>query len=162
MRPREHLALSTAAGGAVWAATGEPWAFPATIATGVLIDVDHSPDLWWTFALRRQPVATFLLHSWEWLAGLVVLGIWAGFPWWLAAVLVGYSLHVITDYLFNGRGLRSYFLIYRAINWFQAEKLFPGLDHSQAYGVLQKEVPVAARLIEWWNRRSIPGDTGSD
>ena len=162
MRPSEHLALSSAAGGAVWAATGEPWAFPVTIATGVLIDLDHSPDLWWTFALKRKPLAVSILHGWELLIGLAALGIWAGLPWWLAAVLTGYGLHVITDYLFNGRSLRSYFLIYRAINRFQAAKVFPEWDHSQAYGVLQKEVPVAVRLIEWWNRRSIPTDTGSD
>ena len=162
MRPIEHLALSTAAGGAVWAATGEALAFPATIAAGVLIDVDHSPDLWWTFALKRKPMAAFLLHGWELLIGLAALGIWAGFPWWLAAVLTGYGSHVTTDYLFNGRSLRSYFLIYRAINRFQAAKVFPDWNHSQAYGVLEKEVPVAVRLIEWWNRRSIPGNTGSD
>ena len=60
-----------------------------TLASGVLVDVDHSPDLWWNLALQREPVAIYLLHSWEWLAGLAVLGVWTGFPWWLVALLVG-------------------------------------------------------------------------
>ena len=162
MRPSRHLALSTAAGGAAWAVTGEPWALPVTTATGVLVDLDHGPDLWWTFALRRQPVATFLLHGWELLAGLVVLGIWIGFPWWLLAVLVGYGLHLATDHLFNGGGLWNYSLIYRARYRFQLTRLADGWDFDHAYSVLRKEVPPAVMLIEWWKGRTHPPDRGLD
>jgi hypothetical protein len=117
--PSRHLALSTVAGGAAWAATGEALALPVTVGAGVLVDADHAPDLWWTLALGRRPVAVWMLHGWEWLVGLVVLGVWVGFPWWLVAVLVGYGLHLITDHLFNSGGLGNYFLIYRARHRFQ-------------------------------------------
>ena len=65
MRPSRHLALSTVAGGVVWASTGEPWTLPVTVAVGVGLDIDHAPDMWWTFALERKPVAVFALHAWE-------------------------------------------------------------------------------------------------
>ena len=144
----------------MWAATGEPWALPVTVGAGVLVDLDHGPDLWWTFALRREPVATFLLHGWEWLAALVVLGLWTGFPWWLLAVVVGYGLHLLTDHVFNGGRIWSYSLIYRARHAFRMEKLAPDWKMDHAYGVLQKEVPFAARLINWWSSRSGMDDRG--
>ncbi len=154
MRPRSHLALSTAAGGGLWAATGEPWALPVTVAAGVLVDVDHAPDLWWTLALGRKPVATFLLHGWEWVVGLVALGMWTGFPWWHLAVVVGYSLHVTTDHLANRGGMWSYSLIYRARHGFQVAKLAPHWDFDHAYDMLRREVPPAAMLIKWWKDRA--------
>ncbi len=154
MRPSRHLALSAAAGGGIWAASGQPWALPMTVAAGVLVDVDHAPDLWWTFALKRKPIATFLLHSWEWLTGLLVLGVWAGFPWCLVAVIVGYGLHVITDHAFNHGALWSYSLAYRAWHRFRMASLAPGWDFDYAFDVLRKEVPPAAMLIDWWNGRS--------
>ena len=154
MRPSRHLALSTVAGGAVWAITGEPLALPLTVGAGVLVDVDHSPDLWWNLALRREPVAVYLLHSWEWLAGLMVVGVLTGSPWWLSAVVVGFGLHLLTDHLFNHGGRWSYSLIYRASKGFRMAKLAPGWEVDQTYEVLRKEVPVAVMLIEWWRRRS--------
>ncbi len=39
----------------MWAFTGEPLSVPVAIGAGVLIDMDHSPDLWWAYALRREP-----------------------------------------------------------------------------------------------------------
>ena len=56
----------------------EPLAIPITVGAGVLVDIDHSPDYWWTYALRREAMATLVLHGWEWLVGLVFLGIWIG------------------------------------------------------------------------------------
>ena len=154
MRPSSHLAASAAAGGAVWAATGEPWALPVTPGAGVLVDVDHSPDLWWTFALRRQPVAVFVLHGWEWLAGLIAFGIWAGFPWWLVATLVGYGLHLTTDHLFNHGDLLSYSLVYRARHGFLRVRVASNWNSERTYEALAREVPFAVWLIECWKRRS--------
>ena len=153
LRPSRHLGLSAAAGGAVWATTGEPWALPISVATGVLVDLDHGPDLWWAFALRREPIATFVLHGWEWLLGLVVLGLFMGFPWALSAALVGYGLHLITDQMFNNGGLWSYSLVYRARHRFRAAELAPDWDFDHAYEVLRSEVPFATATIEWWRGR---------
>ena len=155
MQPSRHLALSTANGGALWATTGEPRALPVTVGAGVLVDLDHGPDCWWTFALGHKPVATFVLHAWEWLAGLVALGIWTGFPWWLVAVLSGYGLHLITDNLFNRGGTWSYSLVYRARHRFLVERLAPGWNLDRGYDVLRKEIPFAVRLIEWWGGRRL-------
>ena len=126
-----------------------------TVAVGVGLDIDHAPDMWWTFALERKPVATFALHAWEWLAGLTALGIESGFPWWLSAILVGLGLHLVTDHLFNKGGLWTYFLTYRALHRFQVNRLAPQWDFDHAYEVLKKEVPPAVRLIEWWRTRKV-------
>ena len=154
MRPSRHLALSIAAGGTVWAFTGEPWALPVTIGAGVLVDIDHSPDLWWAFALEREPVAVFILHGWEWVAGLIVFGTWIGYPWWLVAVVTGFGLHLTTDHLFNGGGLWSYSLLYRARHRFKAARIGREGDSQRAYRTLQQELPPAIWLIEWWRGRS--------
>ena len=103
---------------------------------------------------RRSPRATLLLHGWEWLAGLLVLGIWLGFPWYLVAVLAGYGFHMVTDHMFNRRGLWSYFLVYRARRGFQLSKRASYWDLDHVYGGLQGEVPLAGRLIERWIGKS--------
>ena len=154
MRPSRHLAVSTAVGGAAWAVTGEAWALPVAVGSGVLVDVDHAPDYWWTFALRRRPLAIFALHGWEWLLGLVAVGIWTGFPWWLLAVVLGYGSHLVTDHLFNGGGLWSYSLVFRVRHGFRKERVAPYWDFDHGYETLRKEVPIGAAIIEWWRRSS--------
>ncbi len=133
-----------------------------TVGAGTLVDLDHGPDLWWRFALRREPVMVLALHSWEWLAALVALGIWAAFPWWLVAVLIGYGVHLTTDHLFNGLGIRCYLLAYRGFHGFKASRLAHGdqWDFAKSYRVLEEELPFAIKLIEWWHRRSDAHDTG--
>ena len=141
MRPSRHLALSAAAGGATWAATGEPLTLPIAVGAGVLVDLDHAPDYWGTFALRRRPVTVLALHGWEWVALLVGLGIWAGFPVWLVAVLVGYCLHLATDHQFNSGLLWSYSFVYRARHRFKREKVAPNWNFEDSYEILQRELP---------------------
>ena len=153
MKPSEHLVLSGGAGATLWAFTGELWALPVTVGTGVLIDMDHALDFVWNFALERKAVAVLLLHSWEWLAVLMLLGAWLGFSWWLLAVMVGYGLHVATDHAFNGGGRWLYSLAFRARHGFQRSRISPGWDREHAYLVLKREVPPAAWFIEWWKRR---------
>jgi hypothetical protein len=143
------------AGGVAWAITGEAWAFPISVAAGVLVDIDHGPDLVWNFTRGGEPVATLALHAWEWVAGLVLLGIWTGFSWWLIAVLLGYGPHVITDHTSN-RGKRwTYSLLYRARHKFQVAKLAPGWRFEYSYRILEKELPPLARLIERWRDRQL-------
>ena len=131
-------------------------AVPVAIGAGVLVDIDHSPDLWWAYALRREPVSVLLFHSWEWLAGLILFGVWTGFQWWLVAVVVGFGLHLITDKVFNRVSLRSQSLIYRARHRFRAAVLSPDWDLDATYRVLEQEVRPAVWLIEWWRDRSRP------
>jgi hypothetical protein len=85
---------------------------------------------------------------------LLALGIWAGFPWWIVAVLVGYGLHLTTDHLLNKGGPWSYFLVYRAYHRFRKARVFPKGDLDDTYNVLRTEVPFAVWLIKWWHNRS--------
>lgn len=156
MRPSRHLAVSTAAGAGVWAVSGEPLAVPVAIGAGVLVDIDHSPDLWWAYALRREPVSVIFFHSWEWLVALLLFGVWTGFQWWLVALVLGFGLHLSTDKGFNRVSLKSQSLIYRARHRFKASVLNPNLDLDGTYRVLEQEVRPAIWLIEWWRRRSRP------
>ena len=55
----------------------------------------------------------------------------------------------------------NYSLIYRASNKFQMAKLAPNWDLAHTYEVLQKEMPVAVKLIEWWKDRSLSGHRDS-
>ena len=157
MRPSRHLALSAAAGAAAWAVTDQPWALPVTLATGVLIDIDHGPDFWWSHVIGRKPVAVLILHAWEWLAGLLIIGIWAGFPWWMVAILVGYGLHVSTDHLFNRGRLLTYSLLYRASFRFEVSRLAPNWNSIHTYRILQNELPYIAKLYDWWRHKRTTG-----
>jgi len=154
LRPSRHLALSIVAGSLVWAGTGEPWTLPVTVAAGVAVDLDHGPDLWWNLALGHSPVAVFVLHAWEWLAGLLALGIETGFSWWLTAVVVGYGLHIITDHINNKGRMWRYSIAYRARHGFKVARLAPQWDSNYTYSVLKREIPPAVVLIEWWRRRA--------
>ncbi|MBM3942645.1 MAG: hypothetical protein FJ316_06935 [SAR202 cluster bacterium] len=146
--------LSAVAGAGMWAATGHPLALPVTVAAGFLVDADHAPDMWWSLALVRQPTAVYALHAWEWLAGMLALGIWIGFQWWLASAIAGYALHLVTDHVVNrGRPL-TYSLIYRACHRFRMAEVAPSWTIEHAHEVLESEIPLANRLVNWWKRRA--------
>ena len=89
MKPPVHLAVSAAGGGLIWSVTGEPWSLPVAVASGVAIDADY--------VLNRIPIVTKLLHGWEWLVISITIGVWTGFPWWITAIILGYSLHIAGD-----------------------------------------------------------------
>ena len=162
MRPSRHLALSCAAGGALWVTTGEPLALPIAVGAGVLIDVDHGPDLWWALALQRKPTATFVFHAWEWLAGILTFGLTGAFSWWLSAIIVGYGLHLVSDQAVNKGRIWSYSILYRGVHRFQTTSLAPQWDFHSTYNVLRKELPPVARLTERWRRRSYRSDRAPD
>lgn len=154
MRPSQHLVISTLAGGIAWAATGTPWALPTTIGAGVLIDIDHAPDIWWRHVLQKRALLTIILHSWEWLILLVGLAVWSEFPWWATAIVIGYGIHLATDHFFNDGVTWSYSIIYRMFRGFRYERLTNEFGSDDSYEVLRKELPFAIALIEWWRRKS--------
>ncbi len=114
MQPTIHLAVSAVGGGAVWAVTGEPWSLPVAVAAGVAVDVDY--------LLYRFPIAIKLLHGWEWFAASLVVGMLAGFPWWVAAAAIGYGLHIAGDQMYNQRKWWWYFLTYRTWKKYRSRK----------------------------------------
>ncbi|MFC1935222.1 hypothetical protein ACFLX9_00420 [Chloroflexota bacterium] len=153
MRPIRHLLVSSVAGSGAWVITGEPWGLPVTVAAGVLVDLDHGPDVWWSLVLENRPISTLVFHAWEWLAGLLVVGIWTGFPWWLTAMLVGYGLHIATDHVANKASPWRYFIVYRAWCGFQTERVGDELGYDAVNEVLKQEIPPAAWLMDWGRQR---------
>jgi hypothetical protein len=114
--------LSVAVGAAVWGVTKETLALPLAVASGVLVDADHLLDQYWHLYLHKRPAALVVLHAWEWLAGLVAVCVWMSFPWWLVAVTVGYSGHLIADQLFNQVYGLGYSIIHRAYHAFDTDR----------------------------------------
>ena len=120
MLPSIHFAISAVGGGAVWALTGEPLSLPVAVAAGVAIDVDY--------LLYRVPIAIKLLHGWEWFAALLVVGMLAGFPWWIAAAAVGYGLHIAGDQISHQRKWWWYILTYRTWKRYRS-RVIRGIGH---------------------------------
>ena len=115
-----HFAVAAVGGGTLWAVTGEPWSLPVSIASGVAIDVDY--------ALRRVPIATKVLHGWEWVVILMAVGTLTGFPWWITAIGVGYGLHIAGDQLSHQRKWWWYILTYRTWKGY-SERARLGIAH---------------------------------
>ncbi len=117
--------MSGGLGGAVWAATGEPWAVPVAISVGVLTDVDHLVDV---FDGREKGRARHMLrpfHAWEF-AALGVLALFAFFSNALfLAALLGYVSHLVLDELGNATHSLAYFITYRALVKFKRSRLTP-------------------------------------
>jgi hypothetical protein len=140
MSPGGHLATTTIACAAVYAATGSVGLVAGLAAGGFFIDVDHIFD-YVVFERRRdfRPSA-FLryylegrarrvvlpLHSYELLASLIVLA-WVTNREWLWGYVLGMALHLPLDIVFNGKfasgGLvHFYSFIVRARAGFRADR----------------------------------------
>ena len=150
--------MSGGLGGAVWAATGEPWAVPVAIGVGVLTDVDHLVDV---FDGREKGRARHMLrpfHAWEF-AALGVLALFAFFSNALfLAALLGYVSHLVLDELGNATHSLAYFITYRALVRFKRSRLTPNLysttywDHGNLPAWAKYE-PTAYRLWRWYKAR---------
>ena len=149
MKPSQHLVLSVASGGVGWAATGEWGAVPIAVAAGTLVDVDHIPDYVWNFVLGRTPVMTLVFHAWEWPCGLLVLGGWTGFSWWLTAAVVAYGLHLTVDALFNNVDFTRYSIVFRALSGFRRAKLTPQWTAQKSREEINVEAPAVAAVVDW-------------
>ena len=123
--PVVHIIVSAGLGGAVWAATGEPWAVPVAVATGVLTDVDHLVDV---FDGEDEGHGLHMLrplHAWEFAAvGVIALFAYFSNPLFLAAVL-GYISHLVVDELGNPTHPLAYFMTYRVFVKFERKRLTP-------------------------------------
>ena len=154
MKPLAHLALSTAIGGGVWAATGEVNALPAAAAAGVLPDVDHFLDYYnWYVRRDRRRIIVFL-HAWELAAaGALVCAFAVREPWMLAVVL-GYAGHVIADQVFNKGYVHTYSFLARSLMRFSAERIHSG-DQTHSYRSLLETLPSFVRpmLRRWFETR---------
>ncbi len=134
-RPRYHLLTSTAVALLASAGTKSRFVWPASLAAGFFIDLDHFVD----YLVRRvKPSARVIIlpvHSWELatiLAGLAIVLRRR----WLTAGALAYVVHLFIDQagLFNDR-LNSdkshplrYLLLYRVARGFSADLFHPDSD----------------------------------
>ena len=141
MSPGGHLVTTGLLCGAVHALTGSAALTAGVALGGFLIDVDHAID-YVVLESRRdlRPVAflrhfteqrhtrvLLALHSYELLALLALLAWWSGSAW-IWGYVVGMSLHLPLDVLFNSQrvGLNLapfYSFAYRARRGFRSDAL---------------------------------------
>lgn len=154
MRLQPHLAASAAAGGAVWAGTGEPIALPVAIAAGVLPDGDHLLDYYFKYIRHDRRFNFFLLHAWEYLiVGVIVYAFFHSEPWLLAAV-AGYSTQLILDQISHVKGTwpTGYFLTPRILNGFRAPPHKRQIVEGE-YQSFVKSLPFGRGVAERWLKK---------
>ena len=161
MKPAAHLALSTAIGGGVWAATGEINAFPSAVAAGFLCDVDHLLDYYNWYVRRDRRRMIVFLHAWELVAAGGLVYAFAVREAWMLAVVLGYAAHVVTDQIFNDGYLHAYSIVARAVVGFRVKRIHPG-DQAYAYRRLLETLPPFVRppLERWFESRLQPAPSG--
>ena len=100
---------------------------------GVFMDVDHELDFfieYGRFTLSARDLSEQMMnrrfsvlpfHSIEFILLLCLLSY--TYPWLIGAV-IGVSVHLVFDKVFNGIRLRGLFFIYRAVNGFRREAIY--------------------------------------
>ncbi|GBD11364.1 hypothetical protein HRbin23_01027 [bacterium HR23] len=128
MKPHEHLLVSAVLGGGAWAFTGEPLALPTAVGVGVLLDLDHIPEVYRRWVLDRPLKVWFVLHAYEWLP-LAVVACWlTGWNPLAIGASLGFLGHLVCDHLANRVHPLAYFFTYRARVGFQGSHLIRGDD----------------------------------
>lgn len=136
MKITQHVIISAAAGAGVYAAT-RSWEITAgTFIMGVFIDLDHIIDYWREHPFRMDLVhffatceeyrlnrAMLFLHSLELAVPLALLAYFVRSPW-ITGFLIGWSVHMIFDYLGNKTNNMTYFFIFRWSVGFDMHRVF--------------------------------------
>lgn len=142
MKPVHHTLASLAFSSATYAATRSPWLAVANFTAGVFIDIDHIPEFL-VHRIRKQKPIDFLreemhlqadkfilpLHGFDLITLLFLVFHLTGYGQWAWVVYIGFFQHLLLDTLYNPvYSPFSYFLIYRALNKFKADKIFYMID----------------------------------
>ena len=125
MKPAGHIAISTALGGGIAVATGEPAALATAVGAGVLIDADHTLDYYQWYGKGRRERVFYLLHGWEYGALLVAVGFIFGWNPLLLAAALAYLAHIMADQIANSGYPLTYSLLYRAMHGFNMSRVSP-------------------------------------
>ncbi|MCH7626456.1 MAG: hypothetical protein IIC83_11070 [Chloroflexi bacterium] len=155
--------MSGGLGGAVWAATGEPWAVPVAVAVGVLTDVDHLVDVFDGVDEGRPRHMLRPFHAWEFAAiGVFALFAYFNSPLFLAALL-GYISHMALDQVGNTTNYLAYLITYRASVKFNRRRLTPhvfspGHWSQSDHPFWAKYEPTVYQLWRWYKARESRGD----
>lgn len=123
MAPVFHLVLAGAIGVGVYGVSGSWQSGVATVASGVLPDLDHLLDYYNWFVRRRVHRLFYLFHGWEYL--VLCLSAAALMSWHpvMIGVSLGYASHILGDYLVNYRNPAIYSITYRAMRRFLRWKI---------------------------------------
>jgi hypothetical protein len=143
MRPSGHIIASFTAGAALWFFTKSIYAGLLCFASGVLVDIDHIAEYiihhgWRGVTIKNMYRACentgkheghlkfgrlyVVLHAVEIALLLWAITVYTG-NIYLLAVTLGYSLHLILDYIGNSIYPFSYFILWRAIKGFRTDKV---------------------------------------
>lgn len=130
--------LASAGLGAVfWAKSRDPWTMVLSLAFGVLVDLDHFIDYWFSEGRVCFDLHTFLrtrywkksgrlfvlFHAFEYLP--LVFLVWRALKGrrWAVAATVAMSSHVLADHFVNELRPLGYFILYRVMHGFRADEL---------------------------------------
>lgn len=127
---------------------------PATIGVGVLMDIDHIPEVYRRWVLDRPLKVWCVLHAYEWLP-LAVLACWlTGWNPLAIGATLGFLGHLVSDHLANRLHPLAYCIIYRAKVGFDARHLLRGDDRLTMRWFLS--LPLVGRyllaLLMWVRR----------
>jgi hypothetical protein len=121
MLPHKHAIISTTAGVIGWWTTGEPAAWLAALAAGVLPDVDHIIDYSY-YRWRGEHRLVLPLHGYEFALLGAVIALQKGNKI-LAIAVLSYLIHLLADQSENRTRILGYSLLFRAWHRFRVEKL---------------------------------------
>lgn len=120
MMPGPHAAVSLAVGLLGWRRSRALVAIPLSLATGLLIDLDHAADYAW-YTWRQEHRLILPLHGYEF-ALLLWLLVRRCLGSELAAVsTISYLLHLLSDEIGNQTKPGTYVLTWRLLNGFRLE-----------------------------------------
>jgi hypothetical protein len=121
MLPHKHIAISVAVGAAAWWGTGDPVAGAASLATGVLPDVDHIIDYSY-YRWRGEHRLILPLHAYEFaLLGTVIALLESNNI--LGWAVLSYFIHLLADQSENRTHKLGYSLLFRAWHRFRIEDI---------------------------------------
>ena len=149
MRPTKHTIVSVSIGAAMWFFTKSIYAGILSFASGILVDFDHFIEYivhygWKDLSFKKVYKACeqtetqngdyrfkkiyLVLHTMEIVILLWMVTIYTKNTY-LLAIAVGYSSHLILDYIGN-KWLNpfTYFMFWRAIKKFEYDKLFKKIN----------------------------------
>ena len=131
MSPTLHALVAGSLGIGVYKTTGSWEGGMATLAAGVLPDVDHLLDYFNWFVRRDTRRLFYLLHGWEYLGLFLLIAAVLSWPWVVAGIILGYATHIVGDFLTNHRLASFYLLTYRAQRGFRRREIVPTHLHSR-------------------------------
>lgn len=137
MKVSQHIAVSLPVAGGVYAVSGSWQMAAASVAGGVLVDVDHLLDyfieygahfsiknFFSSFPEGRYRRIFIPLHGWEWIVVGTVLAWLTGWNVWIVGFMIGFCHHMLTDQLMNSASPLGYSLVWRLATGFDPSRAF--------------------------------------